>query len=71
MARKTFFSFHYNPDVQRAQVVRKSQFFKDHGEVGFYDASAFEKARNENLWMTVVRFFGTLVRLKNTQDCLS
>ncbi len=48
MARKTFFSSHYNPDVQRAQVVRKSQFFKDHGEVGFYDASAFEKARNEN-----------------------
>ena len=48
MARKTFFSFHYKPDVQRAQVVRKSQFFKEHGEAGFYDASAFEKAKNED-----------------------
>lgn len=48
MARKTFFSFHYKPDVQRAQVVRKSQFFKDHGDAGFYDASAFEKAMNED-----------------------
>lgn len=48
MARKTFFSFHYIPDVQRAQVVRRSQFFKDHGEAGFYDASAFEKTKNED-----------------------
>lgn len=48
MARKTFFSFHYKPDVQRAQVVRKSQFFKDHGEAGFYDASAFERTKNED-----------------------
>jgi len=48
MARKTFFSFHYKPDVQRAQVVRRSQFFKDHGEAGFYDSSAFEKKKNED-----------------------
>lgn len=48
MARKTFFSFHYKPDVQRAQVVRKSQFFKDHGDAGFYDASAFEKAKKDD-----------------------
>lgn len=48
MARKTFFSFHYKPDVQRAQVVRKSQFFKNHGEAGFYDSSAFEKTKNED-----------------------
>lgn len=48
MARKTFFSFHYKPDVQRAQVVRKSQYFKDHEEAGFYDASAFEKTKSEN-----------------------
>jgi len=48
MARKTFFSFHYKPDVQRAQVVRKSHFFKDHGEAGFYDASAFERTKSED-----------------------
>ncbi|MBK1688799.1 TIR domain-containing protein [Rubrivivax gelatinosus] len=48
MARRTFFSFHYKPDVQRAQVVRKSQFFKENGDAGFYDASAFERAKNEN-----------------------
>ena len=48
MARKTFFSFHYKPDVQRAQVVRRSHFFKDHGDAGFYDASAFEKTKNDD-----------------------
>lgn len=28
MAHKTFFSFHYERDVQRASVVRKSSQFK-------------------------------------------
>jgi MTH538 TIR-like domain (DUF1863) len=48
MTRKAFFSFHCGPDVRRAQVVRKSQFFRDHGEAGFYDASAFEKTKSED-----------------------
>lgn len=48
MARKTFFSFHYKPDVQRAYVVRNSQFVKENGETGFYDSSAFERSKNED-----------------------
>lgn len=46
MARRTFFSFHYKPDVQRAWVVRNSQFFKEQGDSGFFDSSAFERMKN-------------------------
>ena len=42
MARKTFFSFNYKPDVQRSFVV------KDREDAGFMDSSAFERAKNEN-----------------------
>jgi hypothetical protein len=43
MARKVFFSFHYNKDVSRAHVVRNSWVTKeDREEAGFFDASVFE-----------------------------
>lgn len=45
MARRTFFSFHYKPDVQRAQVVKNSWVTKDREDAGFFDASAMEKAK--------------------------
>lgn len=45
MARRTFFSFHYNNDVQRAQVVKQSWLTKDREDAGFFDASAMEKAK--------------------------
>jgi hypothetical protein len=48
MARRTFFSFHYKEDVQRAYVVRNSQYVKEQGETGFYDSSAFEKQKNQD-----------------------
>jgi MTH538 TIR-like domain (DUF1863) len=48
MARKTFFSFHYQPDVQRSFVVKNSQVVKDRDDAGFMDSSAFERAKNEN-----------------------
>jgi hypothetical protein len=48
MARLTFFSFHYVPDVSRSYVVKNSQVVKDHEDAGFLDSSAFEKAKNEN-----------------------
>ena len=48
MARRTFFSFHYNPDVSRSYVVKNSQIVKDREDAGFLDSSAFEKAKNEN-----------------------
>lgn len=41
--RRTFFSFHYQYDVSRAQVVRNSWVTKeDREEAGFFDASVFE-----------------------------
>jgi hypothetical protein len=46
MARRTFFSFHYKPDVQRAHVVANSWVTKDREEAGFFDSSAMEKAKN-------------------------
>jgi hypothetical protein len=43
MARKTFFSFHYQNDVVRANHVRKSNVTKDDIEAaGFVDAPDFE-----------------------------
>lgn len=44
MARRTFFSFHYKPDVNRAQVVRKSWVTQpDRESAGFFDSSVFER----------------------------
>lgn len=41
--RRTFFSFHYEPDNQRAQVVKQSWLTKqDREDAGFFDSSAFE-----------------------------
>jgi len=52
MARRTFFSFNYRPDVTRAWVVRNSWVTKvTHGErddAGFFDSSVFEAAQREN-----------------------
>ena len=43
MARRVFFSFHYQPDVHRAHVVRNSWVAKaDRQDAGFFDASVFE-----------------------------
>lgn len=48
MARRTFFSFHYKPDVQRAQIVRNSWVTREREDAGFFDSSAFEKAQRTN-----------------------
>ena len=46
MARRVFFSFHYQPDVHRAQVVRNSWVTKpDRETAGFFDASVFESKK--------------------------
>jgi hypothetical protein len=45
-ARRTFFSFHYQEDVSRTQVVRNSWVTKeDREEAGFFDASVFESKK--------------------------
>lgn len=51
MARRTFFSFHYRPDVTRAWVVRNSWVTKvtqgEREDAGFFDSSVFEAAQRE------------------------
>src|ERR1700722_2673462 len=51
VARRTFFSFHYKPDVTRAWVVRNSWVTKvaqgDRDDAGFFDSSVFEAAQRE------------------------
>jgi hypothetical protein len=49
MARRTFFSFHYKPDVWRAWNVRNSWVVKDDDQqsVGFFDSSVFEESRKQ------------------------
>jgi hypothetical protein len=47
--RKVFFSFHYQPDVHRAFVVRNSWVTKENrAEAGFFDASVFEAKKRES-----------------------
>ncbi len=42
MARRAFFSFHYQNDVFRAFVVRNSWVGRDREDAGFFDNSVFE-----------------------------
>jgi hypothetical protein len=52
MARRTFFSFHYKPDVTRAWIVRNSWVTKvaqgDREDAGFFDSSVFEAAQRQS-----------------------
>ena len=45
MARRVFFSFEYEHDVFRANVVRKSGMTKGIEDAGFIDAAEFEKVK--------------------------
>lgn len=49
MARRVFFSFHYEWDVLRAMVVRNSWVTKkDREDAGFWDAGIWEEAKKKN-----------------------
>jgi hypothetical protein len=52
LARRTFFSFHYKPDVTRAWVVRNSWVTAvaqgERNDAGFFDSSVFEAKQREN-----------------------
>ncbi len=50
MPRKTFFSFHYEPDVWRAWNVRNSWVVRPDEQVdrGFFDSSVFEASKKES-----------------------
>ncbi len=47
MARRVVFSFHYQRDVWRANVVRKSGEFIGTAAAGFQDASLWEEAKRK------------------------
>lgn len=48
MARRTFFSFHYRPDVHRAWNVRNSWVTREREDAGFFDNGLFEKKQRES-----------------------
>ena len=45
MARRVFFSFHYDNDVWRANTVRNSWVTQGKEAAGFIDKAEFEKIR--------------------------
>jgi hypothetical protein len=47
MVRRVFFSFHYERDIWRANVVRNSWVTKDREAAGFWDASLWEAAKKK------------------------
>lgn len=47
MARRAFFSFHYQRDIWRANVVRNSWVTQDREAAGFFDASLWEEAQTK------------------------
>ena len=47
MARRVFFSFHYERDIWRANVVRNSWVTRDREAAGFWDASLWEEAKKK------------------------
>jgi hypothetical protein len=47
MARRLFFSFHYERDVSRANVVRNSWVTQDREAAGFFDAGLWEEAKRK------------------------
>jgi hypothetical protein len=47
MARRVFFSFHYEVDIWRATVVRNSWVGRDREDAGFWDGSLWEESKKK------------------------
>src|SRR5881296_313625 len=47
MARRAFFSFHYERDVWRAGQVRNSWVTQDRESAGFWDAASWEEVKKK------------------------
>ena len=47
MARRVFFSFHYDGDIWRANQVRKANVVAGPDTAGFFDHSEYEEARKQ------------------------
>ena len=48
MARRAFFSFHYERDIWRTNVVRNSGVVEGSAAAGFHDASLWEEAKKKS-----------------------
>lgn len=49
MARRVFFSFHYERDIMRVNVVRNSGIVRpSNGAAGFFDSSLWEEAKKKH-----------------------
>src|SRR5580692_11614278 len=47
MARRVFFSFHYQEDIFRVNVIRNSGVALGNAAAGFQDASLWEKSKRQ------------------------
>jgi hypothetical protein len=47
MARRVFFSFHYQEDIFRVNVIRNSNVVSGNAAAGFHDASLWEKTKRK------------------------
>ena len=47
MARRVFFSFHYEEDISTSMVVRNSWVIKGKETAGFVDKAEFEKVKKQ------------------------
>ena len=47
MARRVFFSFHYQKDIWRVNIVRNSGVVEGYAAAGFQDASLWEEAKRK------------------------
>lgn len=47
MARRAFFSFHYERDIWRASIVRNSWVTQERQAAGYFDASLWEEAKRK------------------------
>lgn len=47
MARRAFFSFHYERDIWRASQVRNSWVTQDREDAGFFDTGLWEEAKKK------------------------
>jgi hypothetical protein len=47
MARRVFFSFHYERDIWRTNIVRNSGIVEGQAAAGFHDASLWEEAKKK------------------------
>lgn len=47
MARRVFFSFHYENDINRSMIVRNSWVTKGKEAAGFIDKAAFEQVKRQ------------------------